>query len=198
MTVSSIKTGYDGISLLAGNAAYDPAGFFLIQRVAGTGSSGTITFSSIPQTYKHLQVRMISKMDAYNANANINTRLTFNSDTSSTYWFHWLEGNGSTVSSGANSNNFINIRSSVMDTADSNTNSMACAIIDIQDYSSTTKNKTVRYFSGNDKSVANTSYRATLGSGLWSTTSAVSTLTLVNEVGNYSSSSTFALYGMVG
>jgi hypothetical protein len=186
------------LGTLSSGVAASTSSFESIASATGTGSSGTITFGSIPSTYASLQIRMISKVDAYNANANINTRLTFNNDTSSTYYFHWLEGNGSAASAGANSNNFINIRSSVMDTADSNTNSMACAIIDIHDYASTTKNKTVRYFSGNDKNISNTAYRVTLGSGLWSTTSAVSTITLVNEVGNFSTNSQFALYGIKG
>ena len=78
---SGIKTGvlkYD--SMLAGNAAYDPAATWLIQRVNGTGSSTAITFSSIPQTYQHLQIRAIMK-NAYTANANVidNLYMTFNS-----------------------------------------------------------------------------------------------------------------------
>ena len=38
-----------------------PSSFESIATVSGTGSSGTITFSSIPATYKHLQIRYIGK-----------------------------------------------------------------------------------------------------------------------------------------
>ncbi len=98
MTVSSIATGYDGISLLAGNAAYDPAGTFLIQRVAGTGSAGTISFTSIPQTYKHLQIRSIAR-DTYNDGSSIllDLQMQFNGDTGSNYTKHILTGTGSSA-----------------------------------------------------------------------------------------------------
>lgn len=47
--------------------------FELIQTVYGTGSSGSLEFSSIPQTYKHLQLRIVSRItgggDSYNVNA---------------------------------------------------------------------------------------------------------------------------------
>lgn len=186
------------LGIYAGSVQKASGAFESIATATGTGSSATITFSSIPSTYQHLQIRFMGRVSPYNANANINTRLTFNGDTSSTYWFHWLEGNGSAASAGGSNNNFIDIRSSVMDSNNSNTNSMAVALVDIHDYASTTKNKTVRYFSGNDKNTADAAYRVTLGSGLWSTTSAINSITLVNEVGNWTTNSTFALYGIKG
>ncbi len=186
------------VALLNGGAGGGGGAYESIATVTVGTDATSITFSSIPSTYVSLQIRMMSRMNAYNANANINSQLTFNGDTSSTYWFHWLEGNGSAASAGGSSNNYINIRSSVMDTADSNTNSFAVGIIDIHDYASTTKNKTVRYLAGNEKNVSNTAYRITAGSGLWPSTSAVTSLTLTNEVDKYETGSTFALYGIKG
>jgi hypothetical protein len=204
MAITSIKTGSSFTNLqkyndfLGPNPAYDPAATWLIERVTVGTDAASITFSSIPSTYTSLQIRMTSRMNAYNANANITSRLTFNGDTSSTYWFHWLEGNGSAASAGGSNNTYINIRSSVMDTADSNTSAFAVGIIDIHDYASTSKNKTVRYLAGNEKNVSNTAYRITTGSGLWPSTAAITSLTLTNEIDKYETGSTFALYGMVG
>jgi hypothetical protein len=96
MSISSVKTGTIGDSLLAGNAGYDPAATFLIQRVAGTGASNTITFSSIPQNYKNLQIRWIARSTFATASAvNINTKI--NADTGANYAYHYLSGNGSAV-----------------------------------------------------------------------------------------------------
>jgi hypothetical protein len=188
MTVSSVATGYDGISLLAGNAAYDPAGFFLIQRVAGTGSSDTITFSSIPQTYKHLQIR-----------ANVLTagsvQLTMNvngADTNQKY--HYVQGTGSAVSA-SNASSVIYLSGQ---TVPSSYNMPTAFIVDIHDYASTTKNKTARFISGQD---SNAVYydRIWLGSALKYETTAITSLTFSNNASsNFTTASTFALYGMKG
>jgi len=197
MTVSSVATGYDGISLLAGNAAYDPAGTFLIQRVAGTGSAGTITFSSIPQNYKHLQIRCISRNSATGTGSG-DVLLRLNSDTGSNYAYHHLRGNGSVAGAGGSATQtsirFDNFSTNNGETA----NIMTAAIIDIHDYASTTKNKTVRAFQGNDNN-GNSTAIIRLNSGLWMSTSAINTITLtLNLANNFTTASTFALYGMVG
>ena len=188
MTVSSIATGYDGISLLAGNAAYDPAGTFLIQRVAGTGSSSTITFSSIPQTYKHLQIRSNAGDGAGNI---INLR--FNSDSGSNYAYHRILGNGTTVTATGAA---TQTESAAVAYARGTTSIMGVSITDVLDYPSTSKYKTIRSFMGYD---LNGSGQLYLSSGLWQSTSAVTSITLINNGGaNFSTASTFALYGMVG
>ncbi len=193
MTVSSIATGYDGISLLAGNAAYDPAGTWLIQRTAGTGSSTTISFTSIPTTYKHLQIRTLA-FDGFASTI----RVQFNSDTGANYATHLLRGNGTTVDAfGSASTTFIS-NASVCGAA---TNTYGgVGIIDIHDYASTTKNKTVRSFVGWDSNgAASPQGRVWLNSGVWLSTSAITSITLTNAGGsNFTTTSTFALYGMVG
>ena len=87
---SGIKTGvlkYD--SMLAGNTAYDPSATWLIQRVAGTGSSATITFSNIPTNYKHLQIRALGKNSSTATFTGLRTcTIQFNSDTGANYAHH--------------------------------------------------------------------------------------------------------------
>jgi hypothetical protein len=198
MTVSSVKTGYDGISLLVGNAAYDPAATFLIQRATGTGSSSTISFTSIPSTYKHLQIRGTIKYDGAGATgAGIDLR--FNSDSTAVYAAHYMYGDGSTVSAAgvANSNEIFSGYFGVQATA---TNVVGTIIIDIHDYANTSKFKTTRTFGGSDYNYtgSNPGYLG-LNSGLWRSTSAISSLQLSSGgSGNFTTQSTFALYGMVG
>ena len=197
MTVSSVATGYDGISLLAGNAAYDPAGFFLIQRVAGTGSAGTISFTSIPQTYKHLQIRSIAR-DTYNDGSSIllDLQMQFNGDTGSNYTKHILTGTGSSATaSGSASRTSMEV--AALPSATATTSMMSGMVIDILDYTSTSKNKTVHSFSGMNGNAANTQYVVTLRSNLWMSTSAITSITLTPATA-FTTTSTFALYGMVG
>lgn len=63
LTNSGIATGgvlkYD--SMLAGNPAYDPGDFLAIATTTLGSDTSTVTFSSIPQTYKHLVIRAYAK-----------------------------------------------------------------------------------------------------------------------------------------
>lgn len=195
---SGIKTGvlkYD--SMLAGNAAYDPAATWLIQRIAGTGSSGTITFSNIPQTYQHLQVRMMTRRTtAASDSSGMRTRMNANT---SNYTYHGLYGTGSTVAAFGGGTGVYNAMPSPETIGNSAAaNILSVCIMDIHDYASTTKNKTIRTFEGYD---ANGSGIVMLQSSVWIDTTAVTSIEIAtnNPASIYwTSNSTFALYGMIG
>jgi len=80
MTISSVKTGAIGDSLLAGNAAFNPSSFESIATATGSGQT-SVTFSSIPSTYKHLQIRIIARDNSGNGGGSGALRLRFNGDT---------------------------------------------------------------------------------------------------------------------
>jgi hypothetical protein len=175
------------ISFLAGNAAYDPGAFVSIASATGTGSSGTITFSSIPSTYTSLQIRY----QMFTSVAGNALRIRFNGDTGTNYTQHYLYGDQSTVTAGGlTSRSFI--------AAGSNANgpsstSPVVGIIDIHDYSSTTRNKTLRDFSGVDQNGAGD---ANLNSGLWMSTAAITSIECYTGSSNWTTSTVFALYGI--
>lgn len=179
------------LGALLGSFPVSAAGAFeSIATATGTGSSDTITFTSIPGTYQHLQIRCI----AFGSVANQNTMLLrINSDSGSNYARHNLRGNGSSAAaSGSASTSFIGI-GGVTNNLDS-TYPMV-AIVDIHDYASTSKNKTVRSLGGIDY---NGSGEITLQSGVWLSTSAVTSISIVTPGQNFTTNSTFALYGIKG
>ena len=185
MAIRSLKNNTFSRSLLVGNSYYIPPAFEWIASATGTGSSGTITFSSIPQTYKHLQIRLM-----YQGVSGTALLLRFNGDSGSNYPFHRMYGDGSTVTAqGYSAQNAIYCSSSSSTTS----NTMATVIIDIHDYASTTKNKTTRGFAGFD---ANGSGRGELNSGLWLNTNAITSLDLISSGTAFTTTSSFALYGI--
>ena len=95
MTISSVNTGAIGDRLLAGNPSFVPTSFESIASASGTGSSGTITFSSIPSTYKSLQIRIFAQSNAGTAARSL--YIQTNNDTGSNYVRHDLTGDGSAV-----------------------------------------------------------------------------------------------------
>jgi hypothetical protein len=168
--------------------------FESIASASGTGSSDTITFSSIPSTYKHLQIRAMGRSTGTDANPAIN----FNGDSGSNYAYHYLFGTGaSVIASGSAS--VTRIGDVLWATNSSNAaNTMGLTLIDIHNYSSTTQNKTVRIFSGRD--LNGSGGNAVLMSGLWMNTNAITSVSIkLTELTNFwTTSSVFSLYGIKG
>jgi hypothetical protein len=111
----------------------------------GSGGAASVTFSSIPSTYTHLQIRGIARTNR-SAAAQDAIRYRFNSDSGSNYTLHYLLGNGSAASAGASTSN----TSGYMDgftMSDSLANSFGAFNLDILDYANTNKYKTCRALS---------------------------------------------------
>lgn len=154
----------------------------------GAGGSSSISFSSIPSTYKHLQIRFIS-----NNASNQNVFLRFNGDTTgANYTRHYLYGDGSSAAAGGNvSDGQLSI--GYTSTA---ANIFGGGVVDVLDYTSTSKNKTIRSLAGYD---ANGSGLVVLYSGLWSKTpEAITSISIYAGSGNINQYSQFALYGIKG
>lgn len=185
------------IALLNGGAG-GGGSYESIATAAGTGSSGVITFSSIPSTYKSLQIRAISRSTFASTGAG-NTKVQFNGDTATNYAWHNLFGDGATVTANGNATQSgILIDRTTPMASETPTQAMAVLIIDIADYASTTKAKTLRSFVGYNGNTGVSPEQVRLNSGLWTSTSAITSITLTSELGNYTTTSSFALYGIKG
>lgn len=150
-----------------------------------SGGATSITFSSIPQNYTHLQIRAFSIASTGGTSAQIE----FNGVTqpNSAYYTHYVRGSGSAAQAGATAS-----QSNFPDFQGGST-SPGAAILDILDYSSTTKYKTSRQISGYD---ANGSGYIALTSNLWQSTAAITSITIrYTTISQYTS---FALYGIAG
>ena len=157
----------------------------------GAGGQTTITFSSIPSTYKHLQLRMMVKSNGVTDSVD----MRFNSDTGSNYVYHELVGNGSSASSGASTGRTAMPMPSA-GIASTDTNIFSVGVVDILDYTNTNKYTTLRGLGGYD---LNGNGAALLVSNLWLNTAAVSTITIYMRTGiNVGQYSSFALYGIKG
>jgi hypothetical protein len=179
-----------GILSAAGAGVGVAGDYELIATAFGTGSSGVISFSSIPQEYKHLQLRYTAK----NSSTATQMNITLNGITSGVYIRHSLFGNGSTVASNASSTSQTAIQL-VESMANSTTaNAVNAGVIDLLDYSSTSKNTTLRALYG----MADNLNRVYLSSGLYNQTTAVSSLTLTASANNFAALSRFSLYGIKG
>jgi hypothetical protein len=183
-----------------------PARFESIATV--TGQSGqTFTFSSIPQTFKHLQLRAISRVSLANYTfGGYSMRVGNGSvDTGNNYSNHRIYTTGNNSIGADASSNAGAIDGPFFTANNAIANNVAVTVLDILDYSDTNKYKTMRMltaFDNNDTgssspgagSIAFIQY----GSAAWRSTSAIDTITF--SMGGTATNSVqhFALYGIKG
>jgi hypothetical protein len=149
-------------------------------------STASITFSSIPQTYRHLQIRMLSTSGNTPSSG---STLRYNGDTTvGNYYAHNIQGDGATAAAYATASN--SYFPAVLGNAA--TTGPAGGILDILDYTNTNKYKTSRYISSYDQ---NGSGYVVFGSNLWSSTAAITSIVLTGNA-NFAQYTQAALYGV--
>ena len=179
-------------SSVAGTVLTPPA-FYSIATVSPTSGTVTATLSSIPTGYKSLQIRYVTLQNA----AAVNLFMQINGDTTTTYSHHQLYGSGGT----RNSSGVVGTTQIAIDNlSNASTTFPSIGIIDIQDYLSTSNYKTIRSFKGfDDNGAATGANSVVLGSGLWQSTSAITSISFFLTTGGsntFSAGTSFALYGV--
>jgi hypothetical protein len=172
--------------------------FTSIATVTAAGGETSLTLSSIPSTYTDLHLRIMAKDTLTSTAASGGVTLTLNNDTGTNYVFHRLYGNGSSVvadgSTGGTS--FAGISADMPYSQTAQANVFGVSIWDFSDYANTSKNKTLRVLSGVDWNTSTTSAYARISSGLWTSTSAITSIQITPVQVAFAAGSTVALYGI--
>jgi hypothetical protein len=198
-TVTATNSNGTSLASAASNSitvALDPGSMFAIASftVPAAGLS-SIDFQNIPSTYKHLQLR--GTMRTNDTGTFNNQTLRINNDSGSNYSFHQMFGQGSGSPTSGSSVNQTSINDFMRASADSLAAGIfGVVIVDILDYTSTDKSKTVRCFTGGDSNGAGI---IGLVSGVWRVSNtAINRLTINPSGGTALANSTFTLYGVKG
>jgi hypothetical protein len=144
-------------------------------------ATASVTFSSIPATYRDLIL-----VSDYKTSVASNSLLRFNGDSGSNYSYVQMGANSSGVESYNGTVNalYLNVNSTQIEKT-------TTTILNVMDYSATDKHKTnlLRNNGQNGDVVWAYTFR-------WANTAAITTMALTLTSGNYSAGSTFALYGI--
>ncbi len=167
----------------APSAAYE-----LISTITLSATTATVAFSGIPQDYKHLQLRVVSKTTQGSVRHGMTMR--FNGVLSGSYAWHGLWGNGSTVSSVG----FANQTELGFQTSGDDVDAPGAHIMDLLDYSSSFKNKTARMMTAIHDGT--TSRQISLNSGVFLSTAPVTSISMTGS--GFRAGSRFSLYGIRG
>jgi len=188
-------------SMLAGNLPYEPpapSAYDLLETEILTGSPADIQFSSLgaySSIYQHLQIRFVIRGSRTGNSADsLYMRMGTGGsvDSGSNYAWHYLRGNGSTVSSSAASSQsqmMLNLNAAA---ANYTANAYTAGVIDLLDPFETTKFSTVRCLTGQTTN-ENSIY---LSSGLWQNTGSVTDILFTHQISPPAVGSRYSLYGL--
>jgi len=161
-------------------------------------SSATVTFSSIPQTYAHLQLRWTARSNEASSFPDFYAKVNSSTTAGDYYYLHYAQGDGSQANAGQ-SNGTAGVYIGRVAGSGANSNVFGVGVCDILDYANTSKNKTFRSLTGFDN---NGNGDVVLLSGLYIKTTAISSIELIPANNAPSKSfqqySHFALYGIKG
>lgn len=162
--------------------------YTLIQEQVLGSNQATVTFSSIPQTYKDLVVECI--FAGFSASGHL-LGIQFNGDTTTNYSGTGIYGNGTTAASSRYST--VN-RAPVVGFSNGTGTGLTTAFVQIMSYTSTSVYKTTLARGNDSASQTETAV------GLWrKAPEAITSLTLLlNGTATMSSGSTFRLWGVIG
>jgi hypothetical protein len=162
---------------------------------AGSNVTNTISFTSIPSTYKHLRIQCIMK-DTWSATGFGEAYMFFNGvETGNPYAHHWTTITSSTPSSSTLQNRNDGIFFGVMPRNATLTNGFGTATVEIYEYTNTNKAKVIKGIAGAEWG---DSANAQILSGMSSNTTTISSIQIKPNGQGFQYHSTFALYGMKG
>jgi hypothetical protein len=161
-----------------------PAGvsaFTALANVTLASPANTVTFSSISGAYRDLRIVFSGGIGSSNAS------FTINNDSSSTYYWTTIEGNGSSASSAYNGDTFGSFANNYVSWYDS---SGIVLTFDIFDYSATDKHKTMLSRLNNTNRATNAVVNR------WPSTAAITSVRLNGNASDFTTGTTIALYGV--
>ena len=169
-----------------------PATYTLISSNVLSSSAASVTFSAIPATYTDLVLRISARTD--NGAIQSNSRIQFNSDTSSNYSETWVRGNGATAASSRVSNQTNILEALLVDGNGATSNTFGSLEMYIPSYT-VSQNKPISTIAMTETNGTTAYIYAT--ANLWRNTAAITSIYI--EAGatvNYLSGSSFYLYGI--
>ena len=172
-----------------------PTAYESIASFSGDGSTSEFTFSGIPQTYKSLQLRIVA--GSMSSTGITNMYLLINSVVTSTYASHSYQAtsSGTTLRNAEGTTDRIQLYEAAP--SQDLTPAVGLLLVDIPEYATTNRNKTVQTFFGTNAGNTGTSKRIGQASGVLKSNNAITQVT-VGCSSAFATRTTIALYGIKG
>jgi hypothetical protein len=193
--VSTLLSG--SLSTPSAKLAFSDTPFQSIATVSvGSGGTSTVSFTSIPSTFVHLQIRFIVRENTGSvSNTSDNFRIRYNGDTGSNYSLQRIFQNENNNNAGDFYANQTDVVASGLAGASTTASVFSGGIIDIYNYANTNMYKSMKSKMG---SVNATNGGIFYTGGVWRNTNAITSIELRPDTGDLAQYSHVALYGIRG
>jgi hypothetical protein len=170
----------------------NPGGYESIASFTTTTSTSDVTFTSIPQTYKHLELRVfLSSTSA----TDVQSYVTLNGDSSANNYTRNIFAATETAVQG-NSTDFGSYTGwTSMYMSKDSTTYPSVGIHFFNEYANTNKKKIMQSFYGNESNASGIFAKT---SSQWNQYTAISTIKFAASSGTFAAGSVLALYGLRG
>ena len=159
-----------------------------------TGSAASVTFSSIPSTYTDLVLKWSARSDLAASNVAY-PYIQINGTAGTAYSRTYLYGAGSGGTGSSRNSSTDRIYVSAVPAANATSNSFGNSELYLPSYLAS-QNKPLSSFDVVEYNSATVDENINLIAGLWSNTSAVTSISMALYSGNFVSGSSFYLYGI--
>jgi hypothetical protein len=193
-----------GLNVVGGQVADDAANgrvnvsLGAVVRIGETvlaSPAATVTFPSIPQTYRHLELEIVGRTDAAGTGiSGINVR--FNGDAGANYDWEFVKGGGTTASAG----NALNATSALggdLPQASALAGSPGVSRMRIPLYSGTAFHKVLYGLESFKTGTTAASSSAQATTSWWRSTAAITQIDVIASAGNFVAGSYVGLYGVI-
>lgn len=170
----------------------DTSGLSLISDQTLGADTASISFSSIPATYKHLLLLVQARSDAVATHTGLS--MQFNGDTGANYDQQYLQSDN-TTNTGARVTAQTALRAGIISAANAAANAASANRIDIPNYAGTTFLK--HFVAQSSDSIATATPLLEMESGYWRSTAAITSILLFPASGNFKTGSRATLFGLV-
>ncbi len=164
----------------------------LIAETILAADAASITFSSIPQTFRHLRLVVFGRCSL--ATSTTLAYLRMNGDAGATYDWQQLHGNAATVGAGEGFADII--RAGYISGANAPAGVASGLSATVFDYARTAWQKAVISLSGGKGNVTSGSLIVVAVSGFWRSNAAITSLTLIASGSNFVAGTVATLYGI--
>jgi hypothetical protein len=174
----------------------NPTYIEIARHVVPAGGERTISFTSIPQTYRDLHLVMSARFDT--SSRTTDTPIVyFNADQSTSTYPNFLMRGNASAASGGNSSGYPGFYGGEINSGQASANAFSNADMYIGDYATNGTNKSAIWNTTNPSNAQSTVYTQ-VSMGTWTGTSPITTITIYDSYGtsNFVEGSTLTLYGI--
>lgn len=197
-TGASTPTTADDVLYVSGTGAtaYGKKGMVKLGEASGTGASGVITFSSIPATYRELQLSIYGRGTA--AAAGVGVLMTLNGNTTAAdYDYEFLQAIGASAAAGESLGANAYITCGSVPAASSTANLHSVTKITIPEYANTGGWKAVLVLAAGLATLTTGNLNPQFIGGAFESTAAIATIALTLTSGNWTTTSRVTLWGVM-